>query len=53
MRFVRKFLMIVLAVGVAGCQTAGPAARSAAKRTTSHASTVQAKKTDVVMGVVY
>jgi hypothetical protein len=55
MRFVGKLLTIVLAVGLAGCQTSGPAAHSAAKRTTAHASTarpaVPAKKTDVVMGV--
>jgi hypothetical protein len=59
MRFVRKLLLtapVALAVALAGCQTAGPAAKSASARpAAAHSSTVrppaQAAKTDVVMGV--
>ena len=59
MPFVRKLLLtapVALAVALAGCQTAGPAAKSAAARpAVTESSTsrppVQAAKTDVVMGV--
>jgi hypothetical protein len=59
MRFVRKLLStapVALAVALAGCQTAGPAAKSAAARpAAAQPSTVrppvQAARTDVVMGV--
>jgi hypothetical protein len=59
MRFIRKLLLmapVALAVALAGCQTAGPAAKSAAARpAATHSSTarppVQAARTDVVMGV--
>jgi hypothetical protein len=60
MRFIRKLLLmapVALAVALAGCQTAGPAAKSAAARPATQSSTVrapaQAAKTDVVMGVGY
>jgi hypothetical protein len=58
MRLVRKLLLmapVALAVALAGCQTAGPAAKTAAARPATQSSTVrppaQAAKTDVVMGV--
>ena len=59
MHFVRKLLFtapVALAVALAGCQTAGPAAKSAAARpAASQSSTVrppvQTAKTGVVMGV--
>jgi hypothetical protein len=59
MRFIRKLLLMApaaLAVALAGCQTAGPTAKSAAARpAASQSSTVrppvQAARTDVVMGV--
>ena len=58
MRFVRKLLFIApvtLAVALTGCQTAGPAAKSAATRpAASQSSAVRppvAARTDVVMGV--
>ncbi len=59
MPFVRKLLLtapVALAVALAGCQTAGPAAKSAAARPAATQSSsvrppVQAARTDVVMGV--
>jgi hypothetical protein len=59
MRLVRKLLLmapVALAVALAGCQTAGPAAKSAAARSAAaQPSTarppISAAKTDVVMGV--
>ena len=59
MPFVRKLLLtapVALAVALAGCQTAGPAAKSAAARqAATQSSSVrppgQAARTDVVMGV--
>ena len=59
MRFICKLLLVApvaLAVGLAGCQTAGPAAKSAAARRaatqpSTARSTMPAAKTDVVMGV--
>jgi hypothetical protein len=59
MLVVRKLLLsapVALAVTLAGCQTAGPAAKSAAARPAATQSStarppVPAAKTDVVMGV--
>jgi hypothetical protein len=55
MRLACKLLLVALAVGLAGCQTAGPAAKSAAERTPTQSSTArpagQTARTDVVMGV--
>jgi hypothetical protein len=61
MLVVRKLLLtapVALAVALAGCQTAGPAAKSAAARPAATQSStvrppVQAARTDVVMGVGY
>jgi len=59
MRFLRSLLLLAsaaLAIGLAGCQTAGPAAKTAAARPAyAQPSTarppVPAARTDVVMGV--
>ena len=59
MRFTCKLFWlapIVLALGLTGCQTAGPAAKSAAARQaaaqpSTARSPMPAAKTDVVMGV--
>ena len=61
MLVVRKLLLttpVALAVALAGCQTAGPAAKSAAARPAATQSStvrppVQAARTDVVMGMGY
>jgi hypothetical protein len=57
----RKLLLtapVLLAIALAGCQTAGPVARSAAGRPGATQSStvrppVQAAKTDLVIGVGY
>jgi hypothetical protein len=59
MRFIRQLLLLapaVLAVALAGCQTPGPAAKSAASRPAAVQSgtaraAIPAAKTNVVMGV--
>jgi len=59
MRFLRSLLLLAsaaLAIGLAGCQTAGPAAKTAAARPAyTQPSTarppVPVARTDVVMGV--
>jgi hypothetical protein len=60
MRVVRKLLLtapVALAAALAGCQTAGPAAKSGAARpAAAQSSSVRppvAARTDVVMGVGY
>ena len=59
MRFIGRFklLLVAAALGLAGCQTAGPAAKSGAARPAATQSSLVrppvAARTDVVMGVGY